>query len=81
VRDGKFAYRSYVCSRTAKSGEEKALKGVPIVGFHDKEQRMLGVRSISPDQFQSFDIRIKEGVRATFVNRTGLGRVALGNVK
>jgi hypothetical protein len=60
VADGKFTHRSNDRRSASKSGQEKALQGVPIVCLHDKKEDVFRIRPISPDQFHTFGFRIKE---------------------
>src|SRR4029079_15471394 len=75
--DGNLAYRSDGRSGTPKSGQEKALKGAPIVGFDTKKEDVFRVRPISTDYFHPFGFRIKQRVGTPFVHGAGFGRMAL----
>jgi len=58
--DGEFAYRRYGRGSAPESGQEEALKRIPIVRFDDEKEHMFSVRPVSPDHFHAFGFRIKE---------------------
>ena len=46
----------YDRSRTPETWQEKALEGVPVVGFDNKEKNVFRVRPISSNDFDAFGI-------------------------
>ena len=44
----------YDCGRAPEARQEKALQGVPIVSFNNKEKDMFRVRPISANHFNAF---------------------------
>ena len=62
-------------------GPEKFVERVDVVRLHDEEQRMLGVRAVSANQFEAFDIGVEQGVGSPFVLGTGFGGMLLRDME
>ena len=54
---------------------------IDIIRFHDKEERMLGICAIPPNELDPLYIGIEQRIGAPFVSRTSFGAMDLRNME
>ena len=57
------------------------MKRVHIVGFHNVEQRVLGVGAVPADELDSLDVGVEQAVRSSLVLGAEFGGMDLRDVK
>jgi hypothetical protein len=62
MRDGDFADGGDGGGAALEAGKEESLEGVPIVGFDNEKEDVLGIGSVPADEFDTFSVGVKEGV-------------------
>jgi imidazolonepropionase-like amidohydrolase len=81
LRDRYFAHRRDRAGTTREPGPQEFVDRVDVIGFHDEEERVLGIRAVASNQLQPLHVRVEQRVRPTLVLGTRFRSMDLCDVE